>query len=76
MAGKKTIKPTSGGRQNPKVRIHNNKIVSPTMLYASNSRRKMVGTIEGKVVCDNRGTPIPFKQIGYLDYPENLQKDL
>ena len=76
MAGKKTIKPTSGGRQNPKVRIHNNKIVSPTMLYASNSRRKMVGTIEGKVVCDNQGTPIHFKQIGYLDYHENLKKDL
>ena len=76
MAGKKTIKPTSGGRQNPKVRIHNNKIVSPTMLYASNTKRKMVGTIDGEIVYDNKGTPIPFKQIGYLDYPENLQKDL
>jgi hypothetical protein len=76
MAGKKTIKPTSGGRQNPKVRIHNNKIVSPTMLYASNTKRKLVGTIDGEIVYDNKGTPIPFKQIGYLDYPENLQKDL
>ena len=66
----------SGGKQDPRVRIHNNKIVRPTMLYASNTKRKMVGTIDGEIVYDNKGTPIPFKQIGYLDYPENLQKDL
>ena len=76
MAGNKTIKPASGGRQDPKVRIYNNKIVSPTMLYASNSRRKMVGTIDGEVICYKDGTPIPLKQVGYLDYPEYLQKDL
>ncbi len=66
----------SGGKQDPRVRIHNNKIVRPTMLYASNTKRKMVGTIDGEIVYDNKGTPIPYKQIGYLDYPENLQKDL
>ncbi len=66
----------SRGKQDPRVRIHNNKIVRPTMLYASNTKRKMVGTIDGEIVYDNKGTPIPYKQIGYLDYPENLQKDL
>ena len=74
--GKKSMNANSGGKQDPRVRIHNNKIVRPTMLYASNTKRKMVGTIDGEIVYDNKGTPIPFKQIGYLDYPENLQKDL
>ena len=74
--GKKSMNTNSGGKQDPRVRIHNNKIVRPTMLYASNTKRKMVGTIDGEIVYDNKGTPIPFKQIGYLDYPENLQKDL
>ena len=66
----------SGGKQDPRVRFYNNKIVRPTLLRASNSRRKMVGTIDGEIVCYENGTPIPYKQIGYLDYPENLQKDL
>ena len=74
--GKKSMNANSGGKQDPRVRIHNNKIVRPTMLYASNTKRKMVGTIDGEIVYDNKGTPIPYKQIGYLDYPENLQKDL
>lgn len=74
--GTKSMNANSGGKQDPRVRIHNNKIVRPTMLYASNTKRKMVGTIDGEIVYDNKGTPIPFKQIGYLDYPENLQKDL
>ena len=72
MSGQKS----SGGRVESKVRIYDNKVVRPTLLRASNSRRKMVGTIDGEIVYDNKGTPIPFKQIGYLDYPENLQKDL
>ena len=70
--GKKSMNANSGGKQDPRVRIHNNKIVRPTMLYASNTKRKMVGTIDGEIVYDNKGTPIPYKQIGYLDYPENL----
>ena len=76
MAGKKSINFNSGGKVDSKIRILNNKMVRPTMLYASNTKRKMVGTIDGEIVYDNKGTPIPFKQIGYLDYPENLQKDL
>jgi len=76
MPGKKSINANSGGRKDPRVRIHNNKIVRPTMLYASNTKRKMVGTVDGDIVCYENGTPIPYKQIGYLDYPENLQKDL
>ena len=74
--GTKSMNANSGGKQDPRVRIHNNKIVRPTMLYASNTKRKKVGTIDGEIVYDNKGTPIPYKQIGYLDYPENLQKDL
>ena len=66
----------SGGKVDSKVRIYNNKIVRPSLYIASGSRRKMVGTIDGEVICYKDGTPIPLKQVGYLDYPENLQKDL
>ena len=66
----------SGGNVDSKVRIYNNKIVRPSLYIASGSRRKMVGTIDGEVICYKDGTPIPLKQVGYLDYPENLQKDL
>ena len=66
----------SGGKVDSKVRIYDNKIVKPTLLRAPNSKRKMVGTIAGEIVCDNTGTPIPYKQIGYLVWPENIPKDL
>ena len=66
----------SGGKVDSKVRIHDNKIVKPTLYIASGSKKKMVGTIAGEIVCDNNGTPIPYKQIGYLVWPENIPKDL
>jgi hypothetical protein len=76
MAGNTSFYANSGGKVNSKVRIYNNKIVTPTLYTASCSRRKMVGTIDGEVICYKSGTPIPLNQIGYLDYPDNLQKDL
>ena len=38
--GKKSMNANSGGKQDPRVRIHNNKIVRPTMYMPLTQREK------------------------------------
>lgn len=60
MAG---VKQSKGDGRGHRVRMLDGKIVTP-IAYGANM--KMVGEVDGKMVVDKDGKPIPFKSIGEL----------
>ena len=64
MAGKKVSKNNPGQRQgNERTRMLNGKAVKPVMY---GKKRLITGEVDGKLVCDNEGNPLPYKSIGEL----------
>jgi hypothetical protein len=60
MAG---VKQRKGDGNGARVRMLHGKIVTPV---AYGAKLKMVGEVDGKMVVDKSGKPIPFKSIGEL----------
>jgi len=71
MAGNPVAKATAraGYRTSiPRMRMFEGKVVKP-VLYAGRHEGHgtyMAGAIEGELVCDKNGKPLPFKSIGIL----------
>ena len=46
-----------------KKRIYKGKEVKPVMYSTETGKKRMAGQIEGELILNNQGQPIPFKQL-------------
>ena len=46
-----------------KKRMYKGKEVKPVLYSTETGKKRMVGQVEGELILDNQGQPIPFKQL-------------